>query len=389
VSTRSVDRSRLRVVLAIGSLEVGGTETQLIKLAAGLKSRGHDVHVVAVRAGGPLRADLAALGIPTRVFGYQGLRPRQVSRQAPGQVAQQAPGQVAWHAARQVLRLVALWHHLHDLRPDVCHAFLFTCYTRVLPLAWAAGVPVRVNGRRGGPPPTPAGRPRAILEFIARRATTVYVSNARALARDLMTEENIPARRIKVIANCVEPPATTTDVTRQPPRGIVVANLLPYKGHADLVDALARLAAPPAMCFVGDGPERERIGGLLVARGLRGTVELAGPVPDAARLLPGYQFAVLASHAEGLPNAVLEAMAAGLPVIATSVGGVPEIVTDGVTGLLVPPHAPDALAAAIAALVADPGLRARLGRAARRTAERFDVAACAARHEAVYRAAPR
>lgn len=368
----------LRIVLAIGSLEVGGTETQLVKLAAGLAGRGHDVHVVAIRTGGPLQAELASLDIPTRVFGYQGLRLRDgAGRRSPRVLL------------RELGELAALWRHLRRLRPDVCHAFLFTCYTQVLPLAWAAGVPVRVNGRRGDPPDSPAGRPRALLDLISRRSSTVYIANARALARNLVTDENVPPHRIEVIMNSVRPAAAIADVAVRPPRGIVVANLLPYKGHADLIEALARLEAPPRLTFVGEGPERVRLAGLLRAHGLTGIVELPGAVGDAARLLPGYQFLVLASHTEGLPNAVLEAMAAGLPVIATSVGGVPEIVTDGVTGLLVPPHAPGALAGAIARLAADARLRARMGAAARQAVAGFGVAECAARHEAVYRAAAR
>jgi glycosyltransferase involved in cell wall biosynthesis len=379
VRSRHLHDRPLRVVLAVGTLEVGGTESQVVKLAAGLRRRGHDVSVLAVRAGGPLHAELAALGIPARIFGYQGLCLRDATGRPSARVLFEGLGQ-----------LFGIWRHLARLRPDVCHAFLFTCYTQVLPLARAAGVPVRVNGRRGAPPPAPAGRQRAILDYLGRRSSTAYVCNASALARDLVNEENVPARRITVITNSVEPPAAIADVTRQPPRGIVVANLLPYKGHADLIDALARLATPPAMCFAGDGPERDRLAWLLRSRGLQDTVELAGAVHAAARLLPGYQFAVLPSHTEGLPNAVLEAMAAGLPVVATAVGGVPEIVTDGVTGLLVPPHAPAALAAAIAALTADPVLRVRLGGAARRAAERFGgTAECAARHEAIYRIAPR
>jgi glycosyltransferase involved in cell wall biosynthesis len=111
-------------------------------------------------------------------------------------------------------------------------------------------------------------------------------------------------------------------------------------------------------------------------------------VPVACRVLDAYQFAVLPSHEEGLPNAVLEAMAAGLPVIATSVGGTPEIVAEGVTGLLVRPHAPHELAAAIARLTGDPRLREDLGAAGRRAAWHLSVGTCAARHEAVYRAAP-
>ncbi|MBC6464928.1 glycosyltransferase [Actinomadura alba] len=366
---------RMTIVLAVGSLRLGGTEHQVVKLAVGLRDRGHDVHVIALRYGGPLRSALKAAGVPVRVFAYDGVR----QRDGAGRLSPRG-------SLTHLGRLLALWRYFRSLRPDVCHAFLFGCYTRVLPLAWAAGVPVRVNGRRGATPPSPLGVRREILDFLGRRASSLYVCNSRAGADELVRRERVPARRVVVISNGVDLPDTVADVEGRPARGIVVANLIHYKGHADLVDALTLLARPPKMTFVGEGPERDALTRLVGARGLTGTVELTGAVPDARPLFLAHQFAVLPSHQEGLPNAVLEAMAAGLPVITTTVGGIPEIVTDGVTGLLVPPRDPAALADMIERVAADPGLRLRLGTAARRAAEDFGVPRCAARHEAAYRA---
>lgn len=364
----------LRIVLAIGSLQVGGTESQLVKLAGGLAARGHDVHVVALRCGGPYERELRALGVPTRVFGYGGLRLRD-----PG------GGRSARILVRELGQLCGLWRHLRALRPDVCHGFLFTCYTHVLPIAWLAGVPARVNGRRGAPPPTPTGVLRTLLDLAARHSSNLYVTNSRALRARLAGEEKVSPGRIEVIANGVALPEETADPARCPARGIAVANLIAYKGHADLIEALALLDAPPYLCLVGEGPERERLAALVRERRLGHVVTLAGAVPDARALLAAFQFAVLPSHQEGLPNAVLEAMAAGLPVVATAVGGVPEVVADGETGLLVPPRDPPALAKAIERLTTDPELRAAMGAAGRRAAARLSVDECAARHEAAYR----
>jgi glycosyltransferase involved in cell wall biosynthesis len=368
----------LRITLVVGSLRIGGTETQVVKLAVDLLRRGHDVDLIAMAGGGPLEEEVRAAGVPLRVLAYHGLWPRKEDR---------------WRSPRTLLRTVrelyACWRHLRARKPDVCHAFNFTCYTITLPIAWAAGVPVRVNGRRGAAPPTPTGLRRRLLDSVSRRSSSVYVCNSRAGAAELVRDERIPVHRVEVIHNRVELPGAVADPARQPARGLVVASLTPHKGHADLIEALALLEAPPSMCFVGDGPERADIAARLRRLGLEGAVELAGAIPGAAGLLPGHQFAVLPSHHEGLPNAVLEAMAAGLPVIATAVGGVPEIVTDGVTGLLVPPHEPRELAAAIARLTGDPRLRVTLGQAARHAAERLGARSCAARHEAVYRTTQR
>jgi glycosyltransferase involved in cell wall biosynthesis len=362
----------LRIVLSIGSLQVGGTESQLVKLAARLNARGHEVHVVAVRCGGPYEEELRALGIPTRIFAYGRLRD-DTGRRTP---------RILLAEAR---KLLALWRHLRDLRPDVCHGFLFTCYTQVLPLAWLAGVPARVNGRRGATPPTPTGFRRAVLDFAGHRSSSLYVTNSRTLSRELVEAEKVPVGRIEVIPNGVELPERTADPSRSPARGIVVANLIAYKGHADLIEALALLDAPPPLCLVGEGPERERLTALIEARGLGHVVRLAGAAPDARALLADYEFAVLPSHAEGLPNAVLEAMAAGLPIVATRVGGVPEVLADDLAGILVPPHDPAALAAAIERLAGDPELRRAMGAEGRRAAGRLSMEECAARHEAVYR----
>jgi glycosyltransferase involved in cell wall biosynthesis len=188
-----------------------------------------------------------------------------------------------------------------------------------------------------------------------------------------------------VIHNGVESAPATAQPGACPARMIVVANLIDYKGHTDVLHALAILERPPATVLVGHGPRRPYLMELSRSLGLTGVVTFAGAVPDARTLLGRYQIAVLASHAEGLPNAVLEAMAAGLPVVATAVGGVPELVVDEYNGLLVPPGVPTELAKAIDRLVSDPELRCRLGAAARATADRFTVSACVRQHEALYR----
>ena len=126
--------------------------------------------------------------------------------------------------------------------------------------------------------------------------------------------------------------------------------------------------------IVGEGPDRPRLEEEIEALGLSGRVRLAGERRDVPELLAAADVFVLPSASEGLPVSVLEAMAAGLPVIASRVGGVPEQVSDGETGLLVEPGDPSDLTAALDRLIADPSLRRRLGAAGRARAEQaFDL----------------
>lgn len=162
------------------------------------------------------------------------------------------------------------------------------------------------------------------------------------------------------------------------PLAAIVAALRPEKNHALFVEAAARVHAQlPAARFlvVGDGAGRAAIEAGIAARGLGDVVLMLGARRDMPRLWPAIDVAVLSSHArvETLPVTLIEAHACGVPAVATRVGSVADVVEDGVTGCLVPPGDADALAARLAALLADGALRARMGEAARARALRcFD-----------------
>jgi glycosyltransferase involved in cell wall biosynthesis len=164
----------------------------------------------------------------------------------------------------------------------------------------------------------------------------------------------------------------------------MVANLIAYKGHADLLAALTMLESRPVIRLIGEGPERHQLEREIRRLELSDVVQLEGHLPQAAEIFREVQFALLTSHHEGLPNALLEAMAAGLPVIATAVGGVPELVDHEKTGLLVPPSDPVALAQAIAIMSSDTERRVEYGRAARAKALRYSWERCREAHLSVY-----
>ena len=172
-----------------------------------------------------------------------------------------------------------------------------------------------------------------------------------------------------------------------PSRLVTVGRLQAPKDAITLVRALAAVHGSPfETVVVGDGPDRPAVEEEVRRLGLERAVELVGERDDVPELLATADLFVLSSRSEGLPLSILEAMAAGLPVVASRVGGIPEVVVDGETGLLVPPGDPQRLADAVERLLADPSLRRRLGEAGRRrVAEHFDLASVQRAHLDLYR----
>jgi glycosyltransferase involved in cell wall biosynthesis len=166
-----------------------------------------------------------------------------------------------------------------------------------------------------------------------------------------------------------------------------IANFKAAKDHANLLRAavVVRAALPDVrFLLVGQGPLEPQTRRLAAELGLDGTVIFAGFRSDAHRLAAEFDVFTLSSAYEGLPIALIEAMALGRPCVATSVGGIPEVVSDGAQGVLVPPRDPDALAGGLLRLLGDPALRARMGVAARERADDFDIRKAVHRMEQVY-----
>jgi L-malate glycosyltransferase len=167
-----------------------------------------------------------------------------------------------------------------------------------------------------------------------------------------------------------------------------VANFRSQKAYPDLLNAARLLVdrgVPVRFFVVGQGPLEREIRALHASLGLGRSVELLGYRPDAIRVLTGCDLFALASHYEGYPVAIMEALAVGLPIVATKVGGVPEGVREGVEGLLVPPRRPDLLAAAIESLVFDPQRRAEMSAAAVERGRGYDIETAVRRTEQIYR----
>ena len=241
-----------------------------------------------------------------------------------------------------------------------------------LPGAALAGVPVRIGSRRELNPDKTSGQIR--LQRQAYRCATKVVANS-AAARGILEHEGLASGSIAVIPNGIDATAfPARSRAARPLRTIItVANLRPEKHHETLIGAAGLLAGElPDLRFlvVGDGPRRGELEAMARARGVEHRLTFLGHREDVPQLLGDADLFVLPSRSEAFPNGAIEAMAAGLPVIASAVGGLLDLIEPERTGLLVEPGDPVALANAIRRLAGDPDLAARIGEAAQAEAQR-------------------
>lgn len=340
----------------------GGSEAVLAKLARDLRGRGHEV--VGILAGeGWLGRELRESGVPFCTTDlWVGAR---------------------WRAVRSALALRRL---IRSRGVGLVISWTFT--THVLAALATRGTRCMFIPNVRGLAYERATRMRGILwrRLITPRAEKVICVSA-AVRDELAGHAPGVSGKAMVIPNGVDLDSRASAIDRTHvrdrlgvPEGCFlvgsVGRVHPVKGHADLVAAAARLArddSAPFQVIVAGYPVEPwatELAGLSHTLGVERLVHFLGHRPDVPELLAAMDVFVLPSHSEGMPNALLEAMAAGKPVVATRVGGSAEVIRDGKNGLLVAPRDPEGLAAAVARLRADPALAGMLGAAARR-----DVAA--------------
>jgi glycosyltransferase involved in cell wall biosynthesis len=293
---------------------------------------------------------------------------------------------------RDLRGFVELYRLLRQQRPDVLHASSSKAGVIGRLAALAARVPVRIFTVHGWAFTAHSGTASALYRWadrIAGRATTATICVSQRERADGLRARTCRADRTVVIPNGIEVDAyPQAPLERAVPRLISVGRLAAPKDWSTLLSALTRLdsEAFAELAIVGEGPEREQIEDELARHSLGGRVRLLGQRDDVPRLLADADVFLLASRSEGLPLSVIEAMAAGLPVVASDVGGLRELVLEDETGALVPPGDPAALAEALRPLLADRELRRRLGTAGRERAKAlFDVSGFRRAHLELYR----
>jgi len=357
-------------MMANGSLQGGGAEHVIATLSKQLRTRGHRVSIAALSSGGEvldaLRSDgFEIVGGLSRagLLGFASMRGR-------------------------IGRLVRERHvdiiHTHDLRSLVdigaCRQ-LARCFRHVHTFHF------------GNYPHLP--RKNLALERFFARAADRLVAVGYAQRDALVRTHGLDPARVQVVWNGIEAPPEAQEsgpgghaACAVPVVGSVSA-FFPQKGLPTLLEA-ARIVqekgTPFHLVLVGDGPLRKELEGVVSRLGIADVVEFAGWIPDAARaVLPTLDVFVQSSDWEAMSVVVLEAMAAGRPIVATAVGDNARVLTDGETGILVPPGDPDALATALMRVLQDKALRERLGRGALASFRRsFTATAMSERYVGLY-----
>jgi sugar transferase (PEP-CTERM/EpsH1 system associated) len=369
--------SCLRVLHVVDRIGVGGTELNVLKLLRGLSPQGFEQQLFSIRGG----SDSAG---PERELGFEPLSA--------------GAGEGGFQFA--VPRLVRV---MRACRPQIVHSRNWGAIEAVV-AARLAGVPIAVHSEHGYELEMFDGLPlrrRLFRRFAYGRADAV-MTVTRELRDYHARQAWFSPDRIRVIYNGVDterfqPRSELHPVARErlrlPATSFVIGSvgrLVPIKDYPTLFDAAAKLVErgfDARVLLVGSGPELEHLKGLVDAsRLLAGRVTFAGACLDVPEMLAAMDAFVLPSVREGMSNTLLEAMAAGLPVIAMRVGGNPEIVEDGRSGWLLAPRDVDGLAHRVEQLASSPEMGQRLGSAARRRVfERFTLAHMLANYQDLYR----
>ena len=289
-----------------------------------------------------------------------------------------------------------VWRALRRLRPAVLHTYNLAAI-EYGPAALLAGVSVRVHGSHGRDAADPGGTNR-LHNFLRWLMTPFYdccYANSAAMAEWNRKVIRVPAHKVQLLPNGIDTERFVPAATHDEGGPIVigtVGRIDAVKDHATLVRAFAllrsqlpELSARLRLAIVGDGPQLHTLQALVVAEQLADAVWLPGARTDIPGLLRSWRVFVNSSIAEGMPASVLEAMACGLPVVATRVGGTVDAVEDGETGRLVGPSDPQALADALAGYVNEPAFARWHGAAGReRVLRRYGMAAMVAAYQSMY-----
>ncbi|MDO8598943.1 MAG: glycosyltransferase [bacterium] len=352
----------IRLVHILTSFDIGGAEQLVLDICRRLDRKRFDVSVVAVVRGGPLRPEFHEAGIPTEVIGK---------------------------TSKLGLRTIrTLTEVLQRPRPDIVHTHLFGGDTWGRIAAFRAGVPHVVSTEHNIN--VDEGFVKRLVKRRLAERTERIVAVSDAVRSTSLRVDHIPRGKVVVIPNGVDLERFHPSERRPSDRTrfIGIGRFVPQKGFDVLIDAFAvlRSTLPRAsLMLVGNGPQHTHLEAQIRAYHLEDRVQLLGLRRDIADLLTTADIAVVPSRWEGFGLAALEASASGLPVIASAVGGLREVIVDQETGMLVPPEEPKILADTMRDLGMDRPRQVLFGHAGRRHVERhFDINRVVQRYAELY-----
>jgi len=332
----------MRVIQVIGTLQVGGAENQVVQLANGFLLKGIDSHFVCLTDADTQNSKAIESSVKKYILPL--LKRKQVSC---------------------VVRMVNLFRDIH---PDIVQSHMFHTNLYVAIAARIAQVPVVIATEHGK-----NLWKNTIHHFIERQIISPLVSMRIAVSEDIknirIASGDVPEKKIAVVPPCVNLPAEPISLENGRLLRIgAVGRLVEAKNYPMLIRVLAQLLAmnvPARVTFIGDGPERNKLETLSFALGVEKFIQFSGFQDDVSKWLKKFDVIAFSSIREGTPVAMLEAMAAGVPVVATDVGGIPDVIDDGVNGLLIPSQDVSAMVKALQLLSKNYLVRCRLATAGR------------------------
>lgn len=388
-SISDVDRpdDRIRILKVVTNFTSGGTEGQVHNLVRHIDHSRFAISFASLKKYGHFLEEVEQLNLPVNEFPIK-----------------------SYFKPSTLFQFFRLVRYMRRHQIQISHSYNFYSNIFAIPAARLAGVPVILASIRDrGVYLSPAQK--RVQKFICRMADGILV-NADAI-RDWLLEEGYSSERITVIKNGID--LSLYDNVQQSsnireelglpastPLVIMMARVNPQKGYADLLNAIALmtrdhhdahfLVVGEELTFAGkdivpDNNYHDALHKLSIDLGVDDRVHFLGHRKDIPNLLSQVSLSVLPSHSEGLSNSLLESMAASLPIVATRVGGNPELVEDGVNGILVPPHEPQELATAMARILGSPKTALRFSKASRRLSKKhFDMKVMVSATESYYTA---
>ena len=358
-------KPKIKILYIITSSSIGGAERILYYTATGLNYNKYDIAVCSLKNKGEIARALEKQGIEVCCLHMGG---RESS--------------LGWLSS--TIALIRLFPYLIRIRPTIVHSFLFRANILARIAGYLTGIPIIISSVR-----VMGGEKKYFhyVEMITSFMVDHYVTVSESVKRYIIDKSKISAEKISVIYNGVNIKSQDNSYEQNPKMPfkiedkdrilMTVGRLHKQKGHCYLIQAVSKVRKEfpkVKLLVIGEGEEENNLKKLVKSLDLTNEVIFAGLSSDIEGILPMAELFILPSLWEGFPNALLEAMAAGKPVVATKVGGIPEIVVHGETGVLIPPRDTDALAIAIIDLLQNRLKAKDMGEAARiRAGKRFSI----------------